>query len=137
MSAFSDSLELKIAQWVTGTAMTPPAGTFVALFSASPTDANAIGNELTTTLTGSANRTAITLTAAQASGVTTLKNGSQVVITSSASAGATASHMGIFDAIQGGSLLFHGVLGNPPAPKVISANDEVRFNANQLTITID
>lgn len=135
MSAFSDSLELKIAQWVTGTSMTPPAGTFVALFSASPTDANVTTNELTSTLTGSPNRTAITLTAAQASGETTLKNGSQVVITSSASAGATASHMGIFDAISGGNLLFHGEL-NGGTPKVVSAGDEVRFNANQLTITI-
>lgn len=136
MSAFSDYLELKVASWVTGTSMGASPTTYIALFSASPTDGNVTANELTTTLTGSANRTAITLTAAQASGTTTLKNGSQVIITSNASAGATASHMGIFDAATNGNLLFHGVL-NSGTPKTIAANDEVRFNADALVITID
>jgi len=137
MSAFSDYLELKVASWVTGTSMgASPTTLYIALFSSDPTDAGG-GTELTTTLTGSANRTAITLTAAQASGTTTLKNGSQVIITSNASAGATASHMGIFDAATSGTnLLFRGVLNNGTA-KTIATGDEVRFNANALVITID
>jgi len=137
MSAFSDYLELKVASWVTGTSMgASPTTLYIALFSSDPTDAGG-GTELTTTLTGAATRTPITLTAAQASGVTTLKNSSQVVITSSAAAGATASHMGIFDAATGGTnLLFRGVLNNGTA-KTIATGDEVRFNANALVITID
>ncbi len=137
MAAFSDYLELKIAQWVTNAAAmgASPAALYVALFNGSPTDAGGSGTELTNTLTGTTTRTTIALTAAQVSGTTSLKNGAQVVITSSASAGATATHMGIFDLATNGNLLFHGEL-NGGVPKVIAAQDEVRFNIDQLTITI-
>jgi hypothetical protein len=137
MAAFSDYLELKIAQWVTNAAAmgASPAALYVALFNGSPTDAGGSGTELTNTLRGTTTRTTIALTAAQVSGTTSLKNGAQVVITSSASAGATATHMGIFDLATNGNLLFHGEL-NGGVPKVIAAQDEVRFNIDQLTITI-
>ena len=138
MAAFSDYLELKIAQWVTNAAAmgASPTTLYVALFNGSPTDAGGSGTELTNTLRGTTTRTTIALTAAQVSGTTSLKNGAQVVITSSAVAGATATHMGIFDSATGATnLLFHGEL-NGGVPKVIAAQDEVRFNIDQLTITI-
>lgn len=137
MSAFSNYLELKIAQWVTGTAMgTSPAALYVGLFSSDPGETGT-GTEVTSTLKGSATRPAITLVAAtDGSGVTTLQNTSQFVFVASASGAATVSHVAIFDAATTTTnLLFKGALSG--GSKSVAIGDEVRFNANALVITID
>ena len=135
MSAFSNYLELKIAQWVTGSAMgTAPSSVYIGLFNGDPGEAGTTGTEVTTTLKGSATRPAIPLTAAtDGSGVTTLKNAANFVFVESASAGATVTHFAIFDATN---LLFKGEV-NGGVAKVVTATDEVRFNANNFVITID
>ena len=136
MSAFSNYLELKIAQWVTGSQLpTPPSSVYIGLFNGDPGEAGTTGTEVTTTLKGSATRPAIPLTAAtDGSGVTTLKNAANFVFVESASAGATVTHFAIFDAAT--NLLFKGEV-NGGAAKVVTATDEVRFNANNFVITID
>jgi len=141
MSAFSNYLELKIAQWTTGSAMgTAPAALYIGLFSATPNEDGTGGTEVTSTLRGSATRPAITLTAATVSDVTTLQNNAQFVFVASASAAATVTHFAIYDQPTGNTpgttnMLYKGVLTNQP--KSVAAGDEVRFNANALVITID
>lgn len=139
MSAFSNYLELKIAQWVTGSQLpTPPSSVYIGLFNGDPGEAGTTGTEVTTTLIGNATRPAIPLTAAtDGSGVTTLKNGSNFVFVAQADAGATVTHFAIFDVATGTTnLLFKGEV-NGGAAKVVTATDEVRFNANNFVITID
>jgi len=139
MSAFSNYLELKIAQWVTNAAAmgASPAGLYIGLFSTEPGEAGNTGTEVTATLRGSATRPAITLTAATVSDVTTLENAAQFVFTNPTAVGAaTVSHFAIFDAATGtNNMLFKGAITG--GAKSIAVSDEVRFNANQFVITID
>ena len=59
MANFSNYLENAIASWLTATTMpAAPTTLYVALFSSDPTDA-AAGTELTTTITGTANRVGV------------------------------------------------------------------------------
>lgn len=143
MSAFSNYLELKIAQWTTGSAMgTAPANLYIGLFSATPNEDGTGGTEVTGVLNASASRPAITLTAATASDVTTLKNAAQLVFTNPTAVGAaTVSHFAIYDAATGNTpgttnMLYKGAI-NSGTPKTVAVGDEVRFNANAFVITID
>jgi hypothetical protein len=138
MSAFSNYLELKIAQWTTNAAAmgNAPAALYIGLFSATPLEDGTGGTEVTSALIGSATRPAITLTAATASDVTTLKNGSNFVFVASAAGAANVTHFAIFDAATGTTnMLYKGAITN--GPKAVAATDEVRFNANAFVITID
>jgi hypothetical protein len=142
MSAFSNYLELKIAQWTTGTAMpAAPTTLYIGLFSATPLEDGTGGTEVTSTLIGSATRPAITLTAATASDVTTLKNSAaNFVFVASAAGAANVTHFAIYDQPTGNTpgttnMLYKGAITN--GPKVVAATDEVRFNQNQFVITID
>ena len=139
MSAFSNYLELKIAQWVTGTQLpTPPTQVFIGLFNGDPGEAGTTGTEVTSTLRGSATRPAIPLTAAtDGSGITTLQNAANFVFVASAAGAASVSHFAIYDAATGTTnLLFKGQV-NGGVAKSVGASDEVRFNANAFVITID
>ena len=129
MAAFSNYLEDQITGWINGTAFaTAPTNTYVQLYSQDPTDA------------GSATGALYTRVAVAAGGWTrgtggagTLTNTSQILITSSAASGATATHCAVFDASTSGNLLFHGALA---ASLTITTGDEVRFNASGLTLTV-
>jgi hypothetical protein len=67
------------------------------------------------------------------SGVASLSNTGVITITPSAASGATATHVAVFDALTGGNMLFYGALA---ASKVIASDDEVKFNASALTLTV-
>ena len=135
MSAFSNYLENAILLWVKGTAMpTAPGTVYVALFNGDPTDAGSGGTEITNTLTGSANRTAVAFGGVTDSGAAKqIANSADVTITATAAAGATATHMGVFDAATGGNLLFHGALA---ASKTFNTGDEVKFAAGALIFKV-
>ena len=142
MSAFSNYLELKIAQWTTGSAMgAAPSALYIGLFSAEPNEDGTGGTEVTATLRGSATRPAITLTAATVSNATTLKNAAQFVFTNpTAAAAANVSHFAIYDAATGNTpgttnMLYKG--GITGGTKAVASGDEVRFNADAFVITID
>jgi hypothetical protein len=141
MSAFSNYLELKIAQWTTGSAMgTAPANLYIGLFSATPNEDGTGGTEVTTALIGSATRPAITLTAATVNDITTLKNPANFVFVASAAGAANVTHFAIYDTATGNTpgtnnMLYKGAITN--GPKAVAATDEVRFNANSFVITID
>jgi hypothetical protein len=68
------------------------------------------------------------------SGVATLSNTGVITITSSAPSGATATHVGVFDASASGNMLFYGALA---ASKVITSGDEVKFNAGAMVLTVN
>jgi hypothetical protein len=143
MSAFSNYLELKIAQWTTNAAAmgAAPTSLYIGLFSAEPAEDGTGGTEVTSTLRGSATRPAITLTAATVSNVTTLKNAAQFVFTNpTAAAAANVSHFAIYDTATGNTpgtnnMLYKGAITG--GTKAVALGDEVRFNAEAFVITID
>jgi 2-keto-4-pentenoate hydratase len=44
------------------------------------------------------------------------------------------THIGIYDALTGGNLLFHGAL---TVPKTVTTGDTMQINAGALTITME
>lgn len=132
MSAFSNYLENIIASYMNGSAVTTVATKYLALFSTATTDAGD-GTEITSTITGSATRTTLGASWGTVSG-NQVSNTSEIVITTSASNGATATHWGIFTAATGGNLLMHGALS---ASKTITAGDKVSFPAGTFILSFD
>lgn len=139
---FSDYLETQIINvTLRNTAYAAPSNTYVALFRADPTDANAASGEVTTT-NGSTGWAAYARVAAGAgtagwsssvNGVTSNSNaltfaanngGSSVIVT----------HIGIYDTATGGNLLYYSAL---QSAKTLAANDVLSFGVGAITITID
>jgi hypothetical protein len=132
MAAASNYLEDAVLNWIRGTTFpAAPGAVYVALFDGSPTDTGSGGTEITNTIRGTTTRNAIAFNAPSGGEI---ENSAEVVITASASGGATASHFGLFSAATGGNLIVHGSL---TAPKTIAASDEVKIPAAALTISID
>jgi hypothetical protein len=131
MAGFSDYVENAVLNWLRGTAMpTPPAGQYVGLFSADPTDAAGGGTEVTTAVR-TAGRVAATFSAPDANG----KIANSALIDFGNAAGpATVSHFAVFDAATGGNKLWSGPLA---ASKSVAATDPVAFAAGALSLTSD
>lgn len=140
MSKFSDYLETNILQsTLRGIAFPVPAGIFVGLFTADPTDANITANELTTAAVpayarvNAANGGAIaTGWAAPANGVTS----NALALTFAANNGAAAvtiTHIGLYDALTGGNLLYHAPL---VTSKTLQTGDVLSFGVGTLTVTV-
>lgn len=130
MSAFSNYLEDQITGWIAGTSMTAPTATFVQLYNGNPTDTGSSGTALydrVTIASGAGSWTRGT------GGAGTITNASAIIITSSATATASATYFAVFDASATGNLLFYGEL---TTAKTIASGDEVRFNASALTLTV-
>jgi hypothetical protein len=128
--AFSNYLEDEITGWINGTTFdAAPTSTFVQLYSQDPTEAGSPTGALYTRVEVAAGGwTRVT------SGTATLSNTAAITITSSAASGATASHVGVFNASASGDMLFYGALA---ASKVIASGDEVKFNAGALVLTVN
>lgn len=132
MAALSDTYEDALLNWIRGTTFpSAPATVYVALFDGSPTDTGSGGTEITNTIKGTTNRDAMAFNAPSGGEI---ENTAEVVITASASGGATASHWALYTAITGGTMIVHGAL---TAPKTILAGDEIKFPAASVTITVD
>lgn len=132
MSKFSNYLEDQITNWLNGQqfAATLTGGVFVQLYSQDPGETGSLTGALFTRVNVAAGGFTRGI-----NGAGTLTNTGIITITSNNTGGSvTASHVGVFDAITGGNMLFYGGLS---APKTIATGDEVKFNANQLTLTID
>jgi hypothetical protein len=128
--AFSNYLEDEITGWINGTTFdAAPTSTYVQLYSQDPTEAgSATGALYTRVAVAAGGWTRVTNSTA------TLSNTGIITITSSAGSGATASHVGVFDASASGNMLFYGALA---ASKVIATGDEVKFNASALVLTVN
>lgn len=131
MSKFSNYLEDQITNWLNGQAFAPQltGGVFVQLYSADPGETGSLTGALFTRINVAAGGFT-----RGTGGAGTLTNTAIITITPSSGVAVTATHVGVFSLVTGGELLFYGQL---TAPKSIAIGDEVKFNANQLTLTID
>lgn len=140
MSKFSNYSETNILQaTLRGVAFPIPTNVFVAMFTADPTDANIVAGEVQTAAMAAYARqnaagggTIDTGWSAPADGVSS----NAKVITFPANNGAGAivvTHIGIYDALAGGNLLYHAPL---VSPKTLQPGDVLSFGIGTLTITV-
>lgn len=133
MSALSDYLENALLDHIfRNSTFTRPANIYVALYTAAPSDAGG-GTEVSG---GSYARQAIATGASSgwdaSSGGATANTATTTFPTATGNWG-TITHVGLFDAVTGGNLLFHGALA---ASKVISSGDIFRFNAGDIDVSL-
>lgn len=126
--AKSDYLERKDLDHNLGTTtFARPTAVYVSLHTANPTD-GATGAEVSG---GSyARKVATFSTAATNAGVTTASNTAAIIWTNLPST--TLSHIGIWDAVTGGNLLYHSPLS---ASKSVAAGDGYTIPASQLVVS--
>ena len=147
----SDYLEDKILKHIFknngGAEYTPPAansgnndsdGIFVSLHTGSPADDNSGSNEVSASGTSYARSNAsdaLTISITQSSGTTTATNVQAIPFRQGkGNYSGTVTHIGIYDALTGGNLLFHGQL---TVSKTITTGDTFQINAGALTITLE
>lgn len=124
----SDYLERKILDHALGTTtFTKPTNVYISLHTASPTEANTAGTEVTG---GSYARKIMTFSgAATVTSVTSASNASDIVWTALPST--TITHIGIYDALTTGNLLYYAPLS---ASKVIASGDGYTISTGQLVV---
>lgn len=128
MSALSNYLENKLLNHVLkGTTYTPPSALYVALFTTDPTDAST-GSEVSG---GSYARKTVTFGTA-VNGV--ISNNIDITFDVATVNWGTITHIGIYDAVSGGNLLFHGAL---TASKSINVDDQLKISSGSLTVNLD
>tara|TARA_B100000902_G_scaffold155285_1_gene151709 strand:+ start:271 stop:648 length:378 start_codon:yes stop_codon:yes gene_type:complete len=103
-------------------AYTGPTTVYLALYSAAPNDAGG-GTEIGVT------RQSITFSAASGG---TISNSGSISFTSMPTV--TVSHVGVFDHITTGNLLFHGALTSSAS---VTSGDTFTIQANDLQISLD
>ena len=128
--SFSDYLENKILDHITGKEAYPSPTAYVALSTADPTDdasgmAEPSGNGYARVTTSGSDWSAA------ASGATS--NAAAITFPTATGSWGTITHFAIYDASSGGNMLEHGDLSSS---KVISTNQIPRFAAGELDITL-
>ena len=129
MAALSDYAEKLVLDWLmtTGSA-TRPTAWYVALYTAAPSDAGG-GTEVSGS--GYARQT-VTFGAAATPGGTTDNTGA-VTFTASGGAWGTITHIGLFDSVSGGNLLWHGAM---TASKTVNDGDTLEFSVGNIDLSI-
>jgi hypothetical protein len=126
--SMSDYLENALLNAVLrNTPYTSPVEVYVALFTNDPTDAGT-GSEVSG---GGYTRQLVTFNAPSNGQVT---NATDILFPVATASWGTVTHIGIYDAPTGGNLLFHGAL---TANKTISANDQLKIAAGDISISLD
>jgi hypothetical protein len=126
VSAFSDYLENKILLHVLdNTAYTSPTTVYLGLHTADPTD-DGTGTEV------SGNAYARQVAAFTVTN-DTASNTSAIEFPTATGSWGTVGWVGVWDALTGGNLLFHGAL---TSPKTIASGDVFRVPAGDLDITL-
>ena len=142
MSAFSNDAENKIINhFLRGSTASTPSVSYVALFTADPTDANVTANEVTVAAwpayvrkdaaDGGAISTGWT---APADGVST--NAKAITFPANNGAGnVVVTHVGLYDSgtIMGGNLILANALASP---KTLAPGDVLSFAIGALTVTV-
>lgn len=129
MAALSDYSEKLLLDWlVTTGAATRPTAWYLALYTAAPSDSGG-GTEVST---GGYARKSVTFSAASTPGGTT-SNSNTVSFTASGANYGTVTHVGIFDALTTGNLLWHGAM---TASKVVNDGDTLEFSIGNIDLTI-
>lgn len=141
MSKFSNYTETNIIETTLRGAPFPvPAGVYVALFTADPTDANVTANEVQVGAWPAYERKDCADGAAISTGWTATANGvssNAKVITFPANNGSgnvTLTHIGLYDAASGGNLLYHAPL---VSSKTLLPGDVISFGIGSITVTVD
>jgi hypothetical protein len=129
MAALSNYAEKLLLDWAmtTGSA-TRPTAWYVALYTAAPDDTGG-GTEVST---GGYARQSVTFGAASSPGGTT-SNTNTVSFTASGAGYGTVSHIGIFDNVSGGNLLWHGSM---TASKTVADGDTLEFSIGNIDLTL-
>jgi hypothetical protein len=129
MAALSNYAEKLLLDWsmTTGSA-TRPTAWYVALYTAAPSDSGG-GTEVST---GGYARQSVTFDAASSPGGTT-SNNNTVSFTASGASYGTVSHIGIFDNVSGGNLLWHGSM---TASKTVADGDTLEFSIGNIDLTL-
>ena len=129
MAALSDYAEKLSLDWsmTTGSA-TRPTAWYVALYTAAPSDSGG-GTEVST---GGYARQSVTFGAASSPGGTT-SNTNTVSFTASGAGYGTVTHIGIFDNVSGGNLLWHGSM---TASKTVADGDTLEFSIGNIDLTL-
>lgn len=129
MAALSDYAEKLLLDWMmtTGSA-TRPTTWFVALYTSAPGDGGG-GTEVSG---GGYARQSVLFNAAATPGGTT-SNTADVSFTATGGDYGTVTHLGIFDAVSTGNLLWHGAL---TASKTVEDGDTITFTAGNIDLTM-
>ena len=132
MSAISDYAENKILNRMlnaqSDTEWPVIDDVFVALFTAAPSDSGG-GTEVSG---GSYARKQLTAAFTVANGVG--QNTAEVEFTTATADWGTISHIGFFDAVSAGNLLFHGPMTET---RTINSGGQAKFLATELKVTLD
>jgi hypothetical protein len=129
MAALSDFAEKLLLDWMmTNGAATRPTAWFVALYTAAPNDAGG-GTEVA----GSGYARQAVAFAAATSGDGTTSNTGSVSFTADGGNWGSITHMAIFTASSGGSMLWHGALA---APRTINNSDTLTFAPGSINLTL-
>jgi hypothetical protein len=129
MAALSDYAEKLILDWMMTTgAATRPTAWYLALYTAAPSDSGG-GTEVSGA--GYA-RKSVTFSAASSPGGTT-SNSNAPSFTASGGNYGTVTHVGIFDAVSGGNLLWHGAM---TASKTVNDGDTLEFSIGNIDLTV-
>ena len=122
-SNYTENLALKFL--LTSTTATRPTAWYVALFTTNPTDAGS-GTEVSGTNYA---RTAVTFTVTD----DTATNSAAVTFAAAGSNWGTVSHIGVYDALTTGNLLFHGSV---TTAKQIDSGDTFTISTSNLSIVL-
>jgi hypothetical protein len=129
MAALSDYAEKLLLDWAMTTgAATRPTAWYVALYTAAPSDSGG-GTQVST---GGYARQSVTFAAATSPGGTT-SNTNTVSFTASGANYGTVTHIGIFDALTAGNLLWHGAM---TASKTVNDGDTLEFSIGNIDLTL-
>lgn len=130
MSKMSDYLEKKLLDHVLiGTTYTPPSDIYLALFTSDPTDAGS-GIEVSG---GDYARQKLVFDEATVVDGTSVTDADTIFPIATANWG-TVTHIGIYDALTGGNLLFHGALNTA---RTINIDNQLVILAGELTVILD
>ena len=132
MGAMSNYLEQALLNMVfRNQNYTRPSTVYVALYTSDPTEADT-GTEVSG---GSYARQAVTFGApTQVGTAAQIANSSDVVFPVATANWGTITHVGIRDAATSGNLLYYAPVANP---RSILANDQLKFLAGELVLTLD
>jgi hypothetical protein len=129
MAALSNHAEKLLLDWLmTAGAATRPTAWFLALYTAAPSDSGG-GTEVS----GAGYARQAIAFAAATSGAGTTDNTGLVSFTASGGNFGTVTHVGIFDAVSSGNLLWHGAM---TASRTINDGDTLEFAVGAVDLTM-
>lgn len=129
--SMTDFLENKILEHTLGkTSYTMPAGCYVALFTANPSDTGG-GTEVSG---GAYARQQVLAAGWAAASGGSISNSADITFPVASASWGTITAIAIFDALTVGNMLWWGTLSTS---KAIATNDQFKIAASNLTITLD